>query len=250
MSLRLSLVIPAHNESQRLPRYLAAVRSYLPNCFQDAYEVIVVDDGSRDGTCDALRSLQQEWPALRILCHARNLGKGAAVRTGMLAAQGDLLLFADADGATPIDQESRLRRAIDQGADIAVGSRLLRSPDVACRRSLPRAVVGRLFASGIRCFLQLPVRDTQCGFKMFRREVGHSLFQAATECGYLFDIEVILEAVRRGHRIAEVPIEWSDQPGSQLNMLRESRRIFHGLWQLRHRQITLEARKQHGENAT
>lgn len=239
MPTLLSLIIPAYNEAARLPRYLAAIQAYLPRTFGDEYEVVVVDDGSCDGLPEILADLEHGWPCLRMVRHAVNQGKGAAVRTGMLSARGELLLFSDADGATPIEEERRLREAIECGADIAVGSRILRSKDVVCRRSTSRAVVGRLFAGAVRLLLRIPVRDTQCGFKMFRRDAGRSLFELSSECGYLFDIEILMLAAQRGWRIAEVPIDWSDQPGSRLDMTRESWRILRGLWQLRRRQITL-----------
>jgi dolichyl-phosphate beta-glucosyltransferase len=120
-----SLIIPAYNEAQRLPSHLSSVRSYLRAEFSDNYEVIVVDDGSADGTENVLREMAPNWQELVVLRHSENRGKGAAVRTGMLAARGGLLLFADADGAAPIQEERRLRAAIEAGADMAVGSRLV-----------------------------------------------------------------------------------------------------------------------------
>lgn len=248
MSPTLSLIIPAYNEVQRLPRYLGAIRAYLPEPFADGYEVIVVDDGSADGLREALRDVERDWPQLRMIEHEQNRGKGAAVRTGMLAAQHALCLFADADGATPIEEEARLRGAVERGADVAVGSRLMRSSEVVCRRSRSRALLGRFFAQTTRWLIRLPVRDTQCGFKMFRREVAQRLFASTNECGYLFDIELLMLAQRLGYRIAEVPIHWSDQPGSQLDMTRESWRIARGLWRLRRRQITLGASVPSGDN--
>ena len=210
--------------------------------------MIVVDDGSVDGLADVVRDAERDWPQLRAIKHEENRGKGAAVRTGMLAAQHALCLFADADGATPITEEARLRAAVERGADIAVGSRLVRSADVVCRRSRSRALLGRFFANATRWLIRLPVRDTQCGFKMFRREVGRRLFELSAERGYLFDIEVLILAERLGYRIAEVPIHWADRPGSQLDMTRESWRIARGLWRLRRRQITLSANTPSGDN--
>ena len=129
----LSLILPAFDEVRRLPPYLQSVRAYLEQDFRQPYEVIVVDDGSRDETATAVQDLASEWPQLRLLQHPRNEGKGSAVRTGVMAARGDLLLFADADGATPIEEQARLAAAIAQGADVAIGSRLAADPSI--RRS-------------------------------------------------------------------------------------------------------------------
>ncbi len=143
MRPRLSVVVPAYNESQRLPPYLDRIRSYLTNSYGGHYELIVVDDGSQDSTPHLMQELSQSWPQLKLVRHTRNRGKGAAVRTGMLAACGDMLLLADADGATPIDQEKKLRRALEAGADIAVGSRLVPGAEVERRRFFHRRWLGR-----------------------------------------------------------------------------------------------------------
>jgi dolichyl-phosphate beta-glucosyltransferase len=235
MACRLSVVLPAYNEARRLPPYLAEVRAYLDGRYPGDYEVIVVDDGSGDGLGDVLAELAPDWPRLAVMRHETNRGKGAAVRTGMLAAAGRWLLFADADGATPIDQEARLARAIQAGADLAVGSRLVPAADVTRRRSRRRALVGRWFARLARCWLRIPVRDTQCGFKMFQREAGRKLFSLAQEPGYLFDLELLILAGRLGYRVVEVPVNWADVPGGHLSLARELGRILLGLWRLRRR---------------
>jgi dolichyl-phosphate beta-glucosyltransferase len=230
-----SLVIPAYNEAERLPAYLTAIREHYAEQFGDDYEILVVDDGSSDGLDCAVTAAAADWPQLTLLRHERNRGKGAAVRTGMLAAGGETLLFADADGATPIAEERRLRAALAAGADVAVGSRLLRAEGVVCRRSWRRALVGRAFAAMARTTLGLPIRDTQCGFKMFRREAAKKLFALAEEDGYLFDLEILMLARLQGYRVAEVPIHWADRPGSRLSIGREFAKIVAGLRRLRRR---------------
>jgi dolichyl-phosphate beta-glucosyltransferase len=239
MTISISLIIPAFNEAKRLPQFLATIRAYGTEELSDDYEVLVVDDGSSDGSRESMESLATEWPQLNLLQHAQNRGKGAAVRTGMLAAQGELLLFADADGATAIEEEARLRAAINGGADVAVGSRLVSEQGIVIKRTWSRAVIGRLFALTARTLLGMQVRDTQCGFKMFRREAGRRLFEHLTEERFLFDLELLILAKRYGYRVAEVPVNWSDRPGSQLSLRRELWQITKGLWRLRRRQITL-----------
>ncbi|MGM0487459.1 MAG: dolichyl-phosphate beta-glucosyltransferase [Planctomycetota bacterium] len=238
----LSLIIPAYNESQRLPPYLEEIRNYIGQHYRANYEVIVVDDGSSDHLTSILGKLSMTWTQLRTVRHERNLGKGAAVRTGVLAARGSRLLYADADGATPIDQELPLREAIQGGADIAVGSRLIDDKRVERKRSWHRAVIGRAFASAARLSLGLRVRDTQCGFKMLRAGPAKRLFRLSQEKGYLFDLEILVLAKRCGYSVIEVPISWADQPGSRLRMHRECCRIWMDLWRIRRRvaRMTLE----------
>ncbi|HYW80636.1 MAG TPA: dolichyl-phosphate beta-glucosyltransferase [Thermoguttaceae bacterium] len=235
MGIALSVIIPAFNEALRLPPFLQSVRKYLDRQHQDAYEVIVVNDGSRDGMADVLSAMATEWPALVVIEHPANRGKGAAVRTGMLAARGELLLFADADGATPIDQEARLADAIHGGADLAVGSRLVDATEVTRRRTWTRGLVGRLFASVAKRWLGLSVQDTQCGFKMFSAKAGRELFASGHETGYLFDLELLVLAAQLGYEVAEVPVNWKDVPGSHLSMARDSGKILVGLWRIRRR---------------
>jgi dolichyl-phosphate beta-glucosyltransferase len=242
MGVRLSLVIPAYNEVSRLPLYLAAIRGYLGAEGAPTCEVIVVDDGSSDGLSGILGQLATDWPQLCLVRHDRNRGKGAAVRTGMLAAAGDWLLFADADGATPIEEEGKLRWALERGADIAVGSRVLGGAASLAARVWHRRLCGRVFAWAVRGLLGLPVRDPQCGFKMFRREVGLRLFGPCRDEGYLFDLEILAGACDLGYRITEIPVRWAEVPGSKVRLMRDGWRMVRGLWCLRRRPRTELAR--------
>jgi len=237
MELSLSLVIPAYNEARRLPPYLTLVRRHFDARYPGGYEVIVVDDGSRDGLADVLASLAGGWPELSVMRHPVNRGKGAAVRTGMLAAEGSRLLFADADGATPIDQETKLSAAIEAGADLAVGSRLAAAADATRRRVWLRGLAGRTFARLARWCLGISVRDTQCGFKIFRRDVGRKLFSLGQESGYLFDLELLVTAHRLRYYVAEVPVDWVEVPGGHMSLMRELPKTLLGLWRLRRRLV-------------
>lgn len=230
-----SLVLPAYNEAARLPPYLDSIRPYLQGRYSGDYEVIVVDDGSRDGLGEVVDRLATNWPQLRCVRHLKNRGKGAAVRTGMFAARGEIVLFADADGATPIEEEARLAAAIRDGADVAAGSRLLDDPSVLRTRNRMRGLAGRLFASFARRLLGLTVRDTQCGFKMFRAEAARRLFALSQESGYLFDLEILALAERLGYRTEEVPIRWHEVAGGHLSLVGDLPAILLGLWRLRRR---------------
>jgi len=235
MGLRLSLVIPIYNEARRMPPFLESVRRCLDTRYGDAYEVLAIDDGSHDESPEARAAGARDWAELRVIRHPANRGKGAAVRTGMLAARGDWLLFADADGATPIAEESKLAEAIRSGADVAVGSRLVSESEVTRSRTWFRGAVGRAFAVAARRWLNLTVRDTQCGFKMFRREAGRELFSRSRESGYLFDLELLVLADRLGYRVAEVPVNWSEVAGGHLSPTRDLPTILAGMWRLRQR---------------
>jgi dolichyl-phosphate beta-glucosyltransferase len=240
--LLFSLVIPAYNESERLPPYLDRVRAYLDRVFASGYEVIVVDDGGTDGLAEVLRRQLPSWPHLAILRQPTNMGKGAALRRGVAAARGEYVLFADADGATPISEEAKLRRALAGEADVAVGSRLLRDPGSLVTRTWRRHLTGNLFARLAGHFFALPVRDTQCGFKMFRRETAKELFGLSREAGYLIDLEVLLLAWRLGYQVAEVTVSWSDVPGSKVRLVRDGLRMLSGLYRLHRNHAALGPR--------
>jgi dolichyl-phosphate beta-glucosyltransferase len=229
MALAFSLVIPAYNESARLPLYLRQVHPYLEKTFPENYEVLVVDDGSSDNLASVIGTWSGSWPELTLLALPENRGKGAAARRGMLAARGNLVLLADADGATPIEEEAKLREAISGGADIAVGSRS------QCRRPAGRSLSGKLFAGLVSGLFRLPVRDSQCGFKMFRRTAAQYLFRLAREDGFLIDVEILALARRFHYSTSEVAVHWRDMPGSKVRWLRDGWRMASGLIRLRRR---------------
>jgi dolichyl-phosphate beta-glucosyltransferase len=151
----------------------------------------------------------------------------------LAAAQGEEVLFADADGATPIAEEAKLRGILRRRTFVAVGSRLLHTPGTSVCRTLWRGLPGRAFAWLGRVLFGLPVRDTQCGFKMFRREVLAPLLDLCRESGYLFDLEILVWAFRLGYGIAEVPVVWREVPGSKVRLLRDGWAMLRGLFRLR-----------------
>ena len=223
--LQLSLVVPAFNEEKRLRQMLIDAATYLRGRGA-AFELIVVDDGSRDGTSPLVCNLaERDIPELRLIRLPANRGKGFAVRAGVLNAAGELVLFADADGATPIRELERLEAAIGAGADIAIGSRELRTDDVAIQARWHRRVIGRIFHGLVRSMVLRGVLDTQCGFKLFRGEVAQDLFSRMRIDGFCFDVELLAMAKRRGYRIAETAVNWMDRPGSRVNLVRDSLRM-------------------------
>ncbi|MBI5777277.1 MAG: glycosyltransferase family 2 protein [Nitrospirae bacterium] len=220
--LALSVVIPAYNEARRILPYLQAITAYLSRRGL-SYEILVVDDGSEDDTAMLVERTGAQYSHVRLIRLPRNSGKGAAVRAGMQAAQGELQLFTDADGATPIQELERLEAAMKNGADLAIGSRTLASRDsrYRVRARLHRTLLGNLFNRIVRLLGIRDINDTQCGFKLFRKSVAQDLFSVARIDGYGFDLELLYVAQRRGYRIAEVPINWTDQPGSKVRVLRD-----------------------------
>lgn len=228
----LSAVIPAYNEQHRLER---TVRAALL-CFrgQDRrFDITVVDDGSRDQTGQVVRRLAAECPEVRLIRLAANRGKGYAVRTGVLNSQGDLVLFADADGATPFEEIDRLEAALQGGYDIAIGSRALGGEDVRVTARPLRIVMGRAFHALVSALTVKGFRDTQCGFKLFRGMVAQDLFSRMRINGFSFDVEVLLMAQRQGYRVAEVPVNWVHQPGSKVHLVKDSLKMARDLFRMR-----------------
>jgi dolichyl-phosphate beta-glucosyltransferase len=215
----LSLVIPAFNESRRLPATLAAVREYLSNQPYQS-EIVIVDDGSRDGTGEVVRQAARSFPGsmpVRLLHHARRLGKGAAVRSGCLAARGHYVAYTDADLAVPIEELSRVLEPLCRGCDIAIGTRV--QPDGSdMRASQPpiRRIAGAAFTSFRRRLVAGDIVDSQCPLKAFRAEVVSQLFRAQRLRGWSFDAEILYLAERRGLRICQAPVVWRHVGGSNL----------------------------------
>jgi dolichyl-phosphate beta-glucosyltransferase len=221
---RWSVVIPAYNEALRLPPYLADVVAYFDGR-GEPYEVLVVDDGSRDETAARVLEAQAAHPPVSLHRLEVNRGKGFAVRAGMRAARGVLRLMADADGATPIGEVKRLEAAIQAGADIAVGSRALSDPSVSRQVRLHRQLSGELFNFLVRRLGVPGIKDTQCGFKLFRGAAADTLFGELRTDGFGFDVELFLLAGRRGYRVAEVAINWADRPGSKVAVWKDGPRM-------------------------
>jgi len=233
----LSIVIPAFNEEARLGPTL---RDYLAYCRQSGRrtELIVVDDGSLDRTSPVVNSFSAEHPEVRLIRLAENHGKGHAVRSGVVNAQGKLVLFADADGATPLSEIERLEAALNAGADVAIGSRALADQRVKVNARFYRRVIGRIFHGLVEMLTVPGVKDTQCGFKLFRGPVAHDLFSRMRVRGFSFDVELLMMAQRRGYRIAEVPVNWTHQPGSKVNLITDSARMFRDLFIIRGRYLS------------
>ena len=216
----LSIVIPAYNEENRLPATLARLYSYLATSpFGDA-EVLIVDDGSRDGTAALVEDFAHLYPTVRLVRNPGNRGKGYAVRHGMLEAQGEWVLFTDADLSSPIEEVEKLIAAVrEQNALGAIGSRALNRKLVSVHQSAFREYSGRFFNLTMRLITGLPYADTQCGFKLFRRDVAQEVFRRVHIPGFGFDVEALFIAQRLGYAVVEVPVRWANAEGTKVTML-------------------------------
>jgi len=227
MSASLSIVIPAYNEAIRLGNTLLAVVDYLRESWPDA-EVIVVDDGSADDTAGIARSIFSDSGGLRtsVISYKSNLGKGRAVRLGLLAARGDVALFSDADLSTPITEAPKLVEPIVSGQyDVTFGSRALDRKLIGVHQPWRREQGGRVFNLAVRLATGLPFWDTQCGFKAFRMSVCRPLVEAATVDRFGFDVELLYLAFRAGLRLKEVPVRWDHNEGSKISLMSDSFRM-------------------------
>lgn len=222
---QLSIVIPAYNEETRLPATLDSVCRFLGQ-HGKSFEVVVVDDGSHDGTADVVQNYAKANPEVRLVSYQPNRGKGFAVRTGMLAARGDLLLMNDADGSSPIEEIVRLEHAIADGADIAFGSRAKPDPTRVVQAQAHRKFIGNTFNLIVQSLLLPGLYDTQCGFKMFKRAVARDVFSVNRINGFGFDVEVLYIARKRGYKISEIAINWANVEGSKVNVLIDSPKMF------------------------
>ncbi|MCC6933936.1 MAG: glycosyltransferase family 2 protein [Deltaproteobacteria bacterium] len=219
--LALSIVIPAYNEEQRIGLTLDQTIEYFAKK-QISYEIIVVDDGSKDKTKIVVDTYCKKLPLVKLLALEKNSGKGAAVSAGVVAAQGNVIIYMDADGATPIEEIERLFREIEAGAHIAIGSRALFSSETAIKTIWTRKLIGRIFNLIVNIFVLPAVADTQCGFKMFRKIVAHEIFPRLKSSRFAFDVEILYLARKMGCIIAEVPINWNNVPGSKVNIISDS----------------------------
>ncbi len=218
----ISIVIPAYNEEIRIIPTVGAITSHLVT-FGRPWELIVADDGSQDQTVTMLEEL--EFVNLRVLTTPQNGGKGSAVKRGMLAARGDYILFADADNSTPIEEIGRLLHVLEhEGYDIAVGSRAADGAEVE-NKSFKRKVLSAGLNAIVQNLFRIRVKDTQCGFKLFRREAALRLHNAQTLMGFSFDLEILYLAFKFGYKVAEVPVTWFDAPGSKVDAAKEARRF-------------------------
>ena len=224
-----SIVIPTYNEELRIVPTIGAIASHI-STMGEPWELIVADDGSTDTTREIVSELG--LVNLRLLEAERNAGKGDAVRRGVLAAQGDIILFADADQSTPIEQFTALLEELERGADVAVGSRAVSGAEVE-NKSLMRSAFSAGLQFIVKGVFKIPVADTQCGFKMFTRKAAHTLFTRQQIDDFSFDLEILYLARKFDLQTVEVPVQWIDAPGSKVDPVKVAIGFVRDLAQIR-----------------
>ena len=220
MRVNLSVVVPTFNEERRIAETVRAILAYLPARYP-SFEVIVSDDGSGDRTRRIVTGLIRDGCPITLLAGREHRGKGHAVRRGVLATSGDLVLVTDADAAIPIQQVERLAAAITRGSDIVIGSRRLDPSRATVRPPGSREVFGWTFNLLVQATILRGIWDTQCGFKLFRGPVARRLFPRGVIDGFAFDVELLSLAARGGCAISEIPVEWSHVTHSSVRLIRD-----------------------------
>ncbi|MFC1732534.1 glycosyltransferase [candidate division KSB1 bacterium] len=220
-----SVIIPVFNESEKIARDIHAAAEFLVKNGLPG-EIIVVDDGSTDTTCETAKAVEISTEvSLNVIRYERHRGKGCAVRTGMLAAKGDYTVFADSGLCVPYDYALAGLKLIERGeCDIAHGSRKLKDSAILRRHPLHRQLIPKVFRQIFIRYLGVPAElsDTQCGFKIYRGDAARKLYRQCVTDGFLFDVEIIIRAGKRGYRIKEFPVEWTADLDSRLSVLRHS----------------------------
>ncbi len=232
MEPQYSIVIPAYNESARISTTLEKVLAYVHSQGWSA-EVIVVNDGSRDNTAQIVQDFAQKDSALRLIENPGNRGKGYSVRNGMLHSQGSFVLFSDADLSSPIEEAPKLFQALEEGADIAIGSRWLRAETQTRRQPLHRQLFGRVFNLALRLTLGLQFADTQCGFKAFKQPAVKAIFPLQKIERWGFDPEILFLARKLGFKTKEIPVLWGHSGGTRINPLIDGSRMVQEMLRVR-----------------
>ena len=224
----LSVVIPVYNEEKRVSSALEGAISYLKSKRMSA-EILVVDDGSKDKTVEVVQGFKRKCGAkisLKVIRQPVNRGKGAAVQTGALAAKGQVVLYMDADNATPLEEFENFRPALDRGAEVILGSRAVDRKKVKVHQPIYREAMGRVFNLLVQLLATPGLWDTQCGFKAFTQRAVKAIFPFQTIERFGFDVELLYIARKRGFKTEEIPIHWYDSPDSRVHVLRDSTRMF------------------------
>jgi glycosyltransferase involved in cell wall biosynthesis len=230
--VKLSIVVPAYNEAQRIGRMLDAYLAYFPERYGAGVEIIVVVNGSRDETASIVRGYTERFPQVSVVVEDEAIGKGGAIMLGFRHAAGELIGFADADGSTPPEAFDDLARNIGSAGAI-IASRWFAESVVEPRQPLKRRIVSRVFNFLVRTVFGMPIHDTQCGAKVLRRDAVHTILPHLGITRWAFDVDLLFQVHRAGYAIVEWPTVWHDEGGSQLRIVKASVEMFVAIVRLR-----------------
>jgi dolichyl-phosphate beta-glucosyltransferase len=228
----ISVIIPAYNEQERLPGTLQKIHDYFRDT-PEGFEIIVVSDGSTDSTASEVLSMASELSGIRLLMNDKNMGKGFSVRKGVLDSGGDLVLISDADLSTPVEDMEKLLPFLRGDYEIAIGSRGMKKSDIAIRQPWYREGMGKVFNLLVRLLVVGGIKDTQCGFKLFKGEAARRVFKKCRINGFCFDVETLFIAKDMGLRIKEVPTRWLNSPVSKVSIPGDPVKMFSDLFRIR-----------------
>ena len=217
MSQKISIIIPAYNEESRIVSSLVSAWIYMSERGYD-FEIIVVDDGSKDKTVE----LVKQFGKAKLIKQPKNMGKGAAVRTGMLSSTGDIKIFTDADFSTPIYEIQKILQKMNGSADICIGSRAIDNSMIKKHQPFYREFMGKFFNKIVQFLLFKGIKDTQCGFKGFKKAAAEKIFNQAKINGFSFDVEILFLANKFAMKIEQVPVEWYNDNRSKVNPVKDS----------------------------
>lgn len=226
----ISIVVPAYNEEKNIQSTVGIIHAFFRENFSD-FEIIVVDDGSTDRTAAILDSLS--GMPLKVVRHSVNQGKGYSVGQGVAVAEKEHTLLCDADLSTPLEEIKKLLPFMDEGFDIAIGSRAMKGPRLLVRQGFLRRSMGKIFNLFVRLLLFSGIQDTQCGFKCFRTDAAKKIFACQRIQRFSFDVEILYIAKRRNLKIKEVPVAWVNRPDSRVVVWRDPWNMWFDLWRIR-----------------
>jgi len=230
-NIHISVIIPSFNESSVILNTLDKLDRYFAKQ-PYGFEIVVVDDGSTDGTRNLINSLSQEKPFIRLISNS-HMGKGASVKSGVLSASGDYILFTDADLSTPIEELDKLMPFFKECYDVVIGSRAKKESNILRYQPILRQGMGKIFNILVRLLVLRGIKDTQCGFKIFRRQAAHKIFPLQRLNGFSFDVEILYIAKVLGYKIKDVPITWINRIDSRVGIAKDSLKMFLDLFIIR-----------------
>ncbi len=227
----LSVIIPAYNESDRIAPTIEKISEYLDSK-KMSYEILVVDDGSTDGTPALIEKLAQDNPSLRLLCNEKNEGKGNAVKKGVLNSWGEMVFFTDADLSTPIGEIAKFFTEFP-ASDVVIGSRSIAGADVQIHEPIVRELLGKTFNKIVQLLCVPGIVDTQCGAKMFKKDAAHKIFPLVQTERFAFDVEVLYLARRLGYKIKEIPVRWLYESNTRVRTFLDGPKMLWDIFKIR-----------------